>query len=118
MARIWVFSRCGRHRLTRARRAGPGPGSPRRDRQIGRGLVAADVQRADDQRLAVQGRGDGLVLAGLLVLVGRSGALEEQELGAQQARALRAVGRGGQGVVQRADIAEHLDALAVPCTQV
>ncbi len=68
-----------------------------RDRQVGRGLVAADVQGADDQRTAVQGRGDGLVLAGLFVLVGRGLALQEQELGAQQARAFRAVRRRRPG---------------------
>ncbi len=62
---------------------------------------------------AAQQIGDLLVAAQLLGFVGRGGALEEQELGAQQAAALGALRHGVLRVgVAAGEIREHFDALA------
>ena len=50
---------------------------------IGQRLVAAGIQRADDQRQA-EGFGHGPVGFELLILIGRIGPVLEQELGSQQ----------------------------------
>ena len=93
MARSWARSRSGRHRLTRTPRRPSAGFSSAGNRQIGDRLVAADVERADDQRPAAQGVGDGLV-ASPPARPRRAAvcAVQEQEFGAQQAAALGAAG--------------------------
>ena len=76
-------------------------------------LVAADVERADDQRAAVQ-RLDHAAIGGVLVvLIGCVAALEEQEFGAHQPDAFGALGQGEGGLVRQVDVGRDLDAVAV-----
>ena len=76
-------------------------------------LVGAGVERADDQRAAVERGGDVLVDRALLVLRRRLVAVQEQELGPQQPDAVGAELDRGLGVGDRADVGGHLDRLAV-----
>ena len=64
MARSWARSSSGHARLTRTPRTPSAGLSSRRQRQVGDRLVAADVERADDQRPAAERVGDRLVGGG------------------------------------------------------
>src|SRR3546814_17291616 len=70
----------------------------RRHRDIGRGLVAANVEQTDNHRLACQRVGDGLIGGVLLLLGRRVVAAEAQELDASTPRAFAAPPRGERGV--------------------
>ncbi len=82
-------------------------------RQIRHDFVAADVERADDERQAVERLRHRAVGLELLVLGRRRVALEKEKLGAQQADAFGAGfhGRGGFGGF--ADVGHDFDAMAV-----
>jgi hypothetical protein len=84
-----------------------------RHRQRGERLVGAGVEGADDERAAFERLRDVAQGLRLLVLVGQLGAVEEEELGAQQSDALGAephrLGRLRRG----AEVGEDLDARAV-----
>ena len=89
-------------------RVGLGRHGQRRQR-----LVGAGVERAHDERPAVERHGDLAQGLDLLVLVGQLRAVEEEELGAQQADALGAqLDRGGR-LGGRAEVGEDLHARAV-----
>ncbi len=84
-----------------------------RQLQVGRWLVAADVQRADHHRPAGHRFGHGSVDLILLLLGGRRETILEEKLGAQQAdpfraRQQRAFGLGGGG-----QVGDHFDAVTV-----
>ena len=73
------------------------PRSPRNglssfgNRQVGERLVAADIERADDERMIWSDRlRDRLVVLGLLVFGRRVVAFHEEKLRAQQAHAFAA----------------------------
>src|SRR5690606_14625656 len=70
---------------------------------VGRRLVAADVERAHNNRALSEYLEDLAVDANLLVLRRGAGVLEVQELGAQQADALRTE---VQRIASRLDIAD------------
>ena len=72
--------------------------------QVGDLLVAADVERADDDRLALADERGLLVGLELLVLGGHGGFVHEQELGAEQADALGVALHRLRGVVGLADV--------------
>ena len=76
-------------------------------------LIAADVQRADDDRLARHGLASLLVGVELLLLARQVVTVHEQELGAEQADALAAQLHDAHRVVRLADIALDHDAAAV-----
>ena len=76
-------------------------------------LVGAGVERAHDERAAVERHGDLAQGLDLLVLVGQLRAVEEEELGAQQADALGAQLDRGGGLGGGAEVGEDLDARAV-----
>src|SRR5207248_11801510 len=77
-------------------------------------LVAADVERADDEPAPAAERGrDRAVDLGLLALVGRGIAVQEQQLRAQQSHRLPAMGDGGDGFLGRADVGGNLYAMSV-----
>ena len=81
--------------------------------QEGQRLVGAGVERPHDQRAAVERGGDLAQHGDLLVLVRRLGAVEEEELRAQQADALGALLDRLARLRGAADVREHLDAAAV-----
>ncbi len=85
----------------------------RRLAQVGQGLVGAGVERAQHQAPAAEGRRRLRVGRALLVLAGRVRAAEEQELGAEEADAVGALGDGPRDVARRAGVGGHLDAAAV-----
>ena len=107
-------SRSGRARPTRTPRRPSAGFSSGGDRQIGRGLVAADVERADDQRPAAQRVGDAPDSrrparprrARVSRSRNRNSVRSRPQPSAPSATARR-------GVVDRAEIGEHLDPRAV-----
>ena len=72
-------------------------------------LVGAQVERADRDRLALHALGHGAVRLELLVLRGQPFAVEEQELGAEQADAGRAVVDRLREVLGQLDVREEVD---------
>ena len=72
--------------MARQPRNGFGSDGKPADRQ----LVAADVERANDDRMSAERLHDALVRAILLVLVGHRRAANDEKLGAHQPDALRA----------------------------
>ena len=95
----------------------------RRQRQIADGLVAADIECADDERPAAKRRGDRLILRGLLVFRRRRRALLKEKLRAQEAATFRALRHRLRRFIRtRAEIGEDFDAYAIgrpalfPCT--
>ncbi|EAU68532.1 hypothetical protein STIAU_7384 [Stigmatella aurantiaca DW4/3-1] len=82
-------------------------------RQVRQGLVAADIERADDQGTVLEGVGDLLVLGRLLVFGGRGEPLQEEELAAQQATTLGPLCGRRRRVSWPAEVGEDLDADAV-----
>ena len=85
-----------------------------RKRQVRQRLVAADVERADDQRPPAPERARDVAVDGQLLLLGRRRRpLKEQELRSQQADGLRTERDALLGVGQPADVRGHLDAVAV-----
>ncbi len=82
-------------------------------RQCGHFLVAADVQRADDDRTAVHGLDRLFIRLELLLLARQVGTVHEQELRAEQADALTAQLRYADCVTRRTDVALDDDAAAV-----
>ena len=82
--------------------------------QVNQRLVAAYVERANDQRpVRSQRLGDGLVGFELLVFVGGGAAFQEQEFRAQQSDAFAAQARNLFGFGQTADVADYFHAMAV-----
>ena len=81
--------------------------------QVRNGLVAADVERADGEPAAFERVGDRGVDVELLVFVGWLGAVEEEELGAEEADAVGAVSHRLYGVVERGDVGDDVDARTV-----
>ena len=82
--------------------------------QVNQRLVAAHIQRANDQRpVRSQRLGDGFVGFELLVFVGGGRPLHEQEFRAQQADALAAQTGNLLGFGQAADVADHFHPVAV-----
>ena len=91
IARSWAENSSGcssDSRMPRRPRNGLASGSHRQERQR---LVGAGVERADDQRPAVEPLGDLGERLDLLVLARRRGAVVEEELRAQQPDALGAL---------------------------
>ena len=80
---------------------------------IGQGLVAAGIQRANDQRQAAQGFRHGPVGFELLVLIGRIGPVLEQEFGSQQPDRFAAGLDRSAGFGHGADIGRDLDPVAI-----
>ena len=81
--------------------------------QVGEELVAAQVERADDDRQRLE-RGGGLAVGlVLLLLAGQALAVDEQVFGAEQAHALRAVGLDLLGIGGLLDVGGEQDAMAV-----
>ena len=76
-------------------------------------LVGAGVERAHGQRTAVERLRDPRQGFDLLVLRGRVAPVEEEELGAQQPDAFRAVGERLGHVGRAADVREDADPAAV-----
>ena len=76
-------------------------------------LVAAYVQRADDNRLVPGGAHDICVGAVLLFLIGRRFAVHEQHLGAKQADAFRAALERGNRFFRRCHIGGDLERFTV-----
>ena len=76
-------------------------------------LVRADVQRADDDLLAVHVRQHLLVGFKLLLLGGIVRRVQVEELGAEQADAAAVVDLHGMHILWRADVAVDADGLAV-----
>ena len=76
-------------------------------------LVRADVQRADDDLLAVHVRQHLLVGFKLLILGGIVRRVQVEELGAEQADAAAVVDLHGMHILRRADVAVDADGLAV-----
>ena len=73
------------------------------------GLVRADVERADRDRLAFHRERDFAVGLELLFLVGQALPVHEQELGAKEADALGAVFEHFGHVLRQLDVGEELD---------
>ena len=76
-------------------------------------LVAAHIDGTDDHRAFGHGIEHGLVGAALLGLVRRGGAVDEQELAAQQADAVGTLGQGLGGFLGTGDVGGNLDHLAI-----
>lgn len=76
-------------------------------------LVRADVQRADDDLLAVHVRQHLLVGFKLLILGGIVRRVQVEELGAEQADAAAVVDLHGMHILRRANVAVDADGLAV-----
>ena len=81
--------------------------------EVGHLLVAADVQRAHHQRLALQRLGHGAVGLVLVFLIGHGVALEEEEFGAHQAHALGAGLQRLGGLVGAVGVGGDLHRVAV-----
>ena len=83
--------------------------------QIGEaeGLVGSRVQGAHDDPPFAEGLEHVRVRLRLLLQGGRVGALEEEELRAEQARALEVVGRRPLGVIDCADVGQQFHAVPV-----
>ena len=85
-----------------------------RQRQVRQRLVAADVERPDDQPPPAPERARHVAVDGQLLLLGRRGRpLQEQKLRSQQADRLRTERDALLGVGQPADVRRHLHAVAV-----
>ena len=85
-----------------------------RNRQVGERFVAADIERANDERmLFADGLRDRFVGFELLVFARRAAALHEKKLRAQQADAFAAESCDLLRVLQSADIGDDFDAFAV-----
>ena len=76
-------------------------------------LVAADVQRPDDQRSAGKRVQHASIGVELFVLAGRVVALEEQEFGAHQAHAFGALFERGRDLFGADDVGADGDGMAV-----
>ena len=76
-------------------------------------LVPAQIERADDDGLLREGQGDAAEVLRLLVLGGQGGTTGEEELGAQQAHALRAEPLGGLDLLGQVHVA-HAAGSAAP----
>ena len=76
-------------------------------------FVGADVQRADDDFLAVHIRQNGLVCLELLIFGGEIVGVEVEELAAEQTDAAAVVDLHGMHVLRRTDVAVNADGLAV-----
>lgn len=76
-------------------------------------MVAADVQRADDNRLALHDLTRLLVGGELLFLARQVGTIHEQELRAEQADAFTAKLRYADCVIRRTDVALDNDTAAI-----
>ena len=85
------------------------------DVEIGQGLVAADVHRADDADVAAAFLDRSAVCLELILLRRDRRRAHEDELGAEQPDALRTVGQCVVHVHVRADVRRQLDARAVLC---
>src|SRR4029450_3928084 len=84
------------------------------NRQIGERLVAADVERPDDEWAPRPHRfRDGLVGFELLLFRRRIASSQEEELRAQQPYAFTAEPGDPDGVLESADVCENLYALAI-----
>ena len=81
--------------------------------QVGQELVAAQVQRADDDRQGFERGGRFAVGLVLLLLAGQALAVDEQVFGAEQADAFGAVGLDLLGVAGLLDVGREQDAVAV-----
>ena len=84
------------------------------DLDSGNLLVPSHIEGADHHEMVPEGaqhRPVGLVL---LLLGDRTGSVEEQELGPEQAHSLGARFHGPGGIGVRADVGRHLDPGAVP----
>ncbi len=88
-------------------------GDAREPVEPGRLLVRAQVERADRHRLAAHALGDAAVRLELLVLGRQALAIEEQELGAEEADAGRAVLERLRQVARQLDVRLELDLDAV-----
>ena len=115
IARSWPISRSGR---VRARRI---PADPQERVRFGGKaevrdlLVAADVGQSDDDRtIRAECGEDAPIRPSLLLLGGRSGPAEEQELGPQQADALGAHQQRSLDLARSAEIGQQTDGVAVP----
>ena len=85
-----------------------------RNRQIGQWLVAAHIERPDDERLARTERFNDRFVSGKLLLFGwRIGPTHEQEFRTQQADAFGAERRDPSGVFEAPYVGENLDAPSV-----
>ena len=84
-------------------------------REIGHDFVAADIERADDQRKAVERVRHRAVGRELFVFSGRGLAFEKEKFGAQQTDAFRAGFDGARGFGGFADVGHDLDAVTVSC---
>ena len=114
MARSWVRNICGsarQKRIARSPIAGLGMVccSPRAVQR----LVGAEVERAQHHRPALHRLGHVAVGLELLVLARQLVAVEEHELGAEQADALGARLEHFRHVLRQLDVGEQLDRRAV-----
>ncbi len=113
-ARSWSRSSSGRRSASRMPRTPEERVRLHRHRHVGQWLVAADVEGPDDDPAAGQRIGQRTVGGSLLVHARRRGAAEEQQLGADEACEVGARGRGGERVVQGAEVGPDMDRDAVP----
>ena len=85
-----------------------------RQRHVGERLVAADIERADDERtLAAERFGHRAIFGGLFVFRRRGVAVIEQELGAQQPDAFGARRDRIARFLRIADVRDHFDAMTI-----
>ena len=83
-------------------------------REIGGGLVAADVERPEDDAAARQRLRDPAVDRALLVEAGRHGPAEEQQLRPDEADAVRDSSRRGFRLAHGPDVRRDLDRQILP----
>ena len=79
------------------------------------GLVAADVQRADDERARTKRLGDRAICDELLLFARCGFAPQKQELGAQQADAFGATVQSFRCFVYTLQVGQHTDAMTITC---
>jgi hypothetical protein len=84
-----------------------------RRNEVGDWLVAADVERAHGEPAVAEGIGDRQIGGELFVLIGRLGAIEEEEFGAEQANPVGTMEHRLDGVIARRDVGDDLDRDAV-----
>src|SRR5262249_53466328 len=72
-------------------------------------FVAAQVERADDERFAVEALGDLPVDLELIFFAGLGSAAQEQELGAEEADSGGALGHAGGDLFGEFNVAVELD---------
>ena len=86
-----------------------------RHAQVGNGLVAADIERADDHRSAGRGNERAAVFLELLLFARRVITVQEEHLGPEQADAVGPFRDCRDGLVARCDVGADLHRLAIPC---